>query len=90
LSDARKIYSQTLGGENWSAIQITTAAGLCAVVDMHFQGALPQQGFVRQEQVAFPDFIANRFGCHYQSDVKPRWGREADKADARAEESSDE
>ena len=36
VSDARKIYGQSIDGEAWSAIQITTAAGICAVVDLHF------------------------------------------------------
>ena len=39
-SDARKIYQQTIDGEVWSAIQVTTAAGVCAVVDLHFAGQL--------------------------------------------------
>lgn len=68
-SDARKIYQQTLDGEIWSAIQITTAAGLCAVVDLHREGKLPNTGFVTQEQVPYPVFIANRFGKHY--DARP-------------------
>jgi len=66
-SDARKIYHHEVGDENWSAIQITTAAGICAAVDLHLGGRLPRQGFVRQEDVKFDDFIANRFGRHYQS-----------------------
>lgn len=74
MSDARKIYSQTLDGENWSAIQITTAAGLCAVLDMHFNAALPEQGFVRQEQVSLESFLQNRFGRHYQDMQSPRLG----------------
>ena len=49
-----------------SAIQITTAAGICAAVDLFREGRLPQHGFVRQEQVALPDFLANRFGRAYQ------------------------
>jgi saccharopine dehydrogenase-like NADP-dependent oxidoreductase len=64
-SDARKIYHQMIGGEVWSAIQITTAAGICAVVDLHHEGRLPHRGFVRQEQIALPEFLANRFGRHY-------------------------
>ncbi len=70
LSDARKTYSQTIDEEPWSAIQVTTAAALCAVVDLHFNERLPQRGFVKQEDVAFDEFIENRFGQHYQSDVK--------------------
>ncbi len=47
-SDARKIYSQKMKDEPWSAIQITTAAGLCAVLDLHVAGKLPVKGFVKQ------------------------------------------
>ena len=51
MSDARKIYHQQIGDEMWSAIQITTAAGICAVLDLHVAGRLPTRGLVRQEQV---------------------------------------
>ncbi len=66
-SDARKIYHQKIGDEMWSAIQITTAAGVCAVMDLHLAGRLPSRGLVRQEDVAFNDFLANRFGAYYES-----------------------
>ena len=66
ISDARKIYGQTIGDEAWSAIQITTAAGVCAVVDMHAEGKLSGQGLVRQEQVGLEEFLDNRFGQHYK------------------------
>jgi saccharopine dehydrogenase-like NADP-dependent oxidoreductase len=72
-SDARKIYHQVVADENWSAIQITTAAGICAVLDMHATGELPRQGFVRQEQVDFERFIANRFGRYYESKMASRF-----------------
>jgi len=72
LWDARKVYHQEHDDEVWSAIQITTAAGICAVLDLHMTGQLPTTGFVRQEQVEFPAFLANRFGKHYvASGVKP-------------------
>jgi len=66
LTDARKIYHQTWEGEVWSAIQITTAAGICAVLDLHVAGRLPQRGLVRQEQIDFQEFIGNRFGKHFE------------------------
>ena len=34
VSDARTIYSQLIDGEAWSAIQITTAAGVCGALDL--------------------------------------------------------
>ncbi|HEY3495524.1 MAG TPA: saccharopine dehydrogenase C-terminal domain-containing protein [Polyangiaceae bacterium] len=67
VSDARKIYNSTLNGENWSAIQITTASGLCVLLDLHRQGAFPEGGFVRQEQVKLATFLENRFGEHYRA-----------------------
>jgi saccharopine dehydrogenase-like NADP-dependent oxidoreductase len=64
-SFARKIYSRTLDGHLHSAIQITTAAGICAMVDLLREGALPDRGFVRQEDADLDRFLANRFGRHY-------------------------
>jgi saccharopine dehydrogenase-like NADP-dependent oxidoreductase len=66
ISDARKTYHQTIDGENWSAIQVTTAAGMCTVVDLHFAGKLPKSGFVKQEEVDLDVFLANRFGRYYE------------------------
>jgi len=64
-SFAKKIYSNTLATRPYSAIQITTAAGVCAMVDLVREGALPQRGFVRQEDADLERFLANRFGRHY-------------------------
>jgi saccharopine dehydrogenase-like NADP-dependent oxidoreductase len=64
-SYANKIYSQTISGKQWSAIQVTTAAGICGVLDLLAEGKLPQKGFVRQEDVSYDDFINNRFGQYY-------------------------
>jgi saccharopine dehydrogenase-like NADP-dependent oxidoreductase len=62
---ARKIYSATIGGHLRSAIQITTASSLAAMLDLLVQGVLPQSGFVRQEQVPLAAFLSNRFGAVY-------------------------
>jgi saccharopine dehydrogenase-like NADP-dependent oxidoreductase len=64
-SYAKKVYAHEIGGKLMSAIQITTAAGICAMVDMMVAGKLPKKGFVRQEQAELPDFLANRFGKVY-------------------------
>ena len=64
-SYAKKIYSQTIGDRLMSAIQITTAAGICAMCDMLVEGKLPQKGFVRQEDATLGDFLNNRFGRYY-------------------------
>jgi saccharopine dehydrogenase-like NADP-dependent oxidoreductase len=62
---ANKIYSQAVGGEVRSAIQITTAAGICGVLDLLAQGELPARGFVRQEEIALDRFLEGRFGRYY-------------------------
>ncbi len=71
VTDARKVYHGDVFQEPWSAIQITTAAGMCAVVDLHHKGALPDRGFVRQEQVGLDAFLANRFGKAYEQYARP-------------------
>ncbi len=63
---ARKIFADRNEQAPLSAIQITTAASICAAVDLFREGKLPQAGFIRQEQVKLPDFLANRFGSAYQ------------------------
>jgi saccharopine dehydrogenase-like NADP-dependent oxidoreductase len=67
-SAARKIYSQVVGGQLMSAIQVTTAAGICAMCDLLVEGKLPQKGFVRQEEAKLADFLANRFGRYYETE----------------------
>jgi saccharopine dehydrogenase-like NADP-dependent oxidoreductase len=62
---AHKIYAGQRAGRMLSAIQITTASGICAVLDMLAGGALRTAGFVRQEEIALADFLANRFGSAY-------------------------
>jgi saccharopine dehydrogenase-like NADP-dependent oxidoreductase len=62
---AKKIYAQQIDGRLFSAIQVTTAAGICAMVDLLVNGKLPQAGFVRQEEASLPAFLGNRFGAYY-------------------------
>lgn len=71
LTDARKIYQQSLAGRTWSAIQITTAASVCAALDLHVAGRLPNSGLIKQEDVDYDAFITNRFGQYY-CDPSPR------------------
>lgn len=61
---ARIIGTQVVG-HTLSAIQLTTAAGICTALDLVAQGRLPQRGFVGQESVLLADFLANRFGVAY-------------------------
>ena len=64
---AKKVYHRNIGGFDWGAIQITTASGLCAALDLVANKKISQTGFIRQEDIPFDIFIENRFGRHYHS-----------------------
>jgi saccharopine dehydrogenase-like NADP-dependent oxidoreductase len=64
-SFVRKIYPQSIAGRLRSAIQVSTASSLCAMLDLLASGRLAQRGFVRQEDVPLADFLGNRFGRVY-------------------------
>ncbi|RNJ41843.1 saccharopine dehydrogenase [Mesorhizobium erdmanii] len=63
---ANKIYSTQIGGRTTSAIQVTTASSICAVLDLLAGGNIPASGFVRQEDIALDAFLRNRFGVYYR------------------------
>jgi saccharopine dehydrogenase-like NADP-dependent oxidoreductase len=63
-----KVFAQPVGGRMKSAIQITTAGAVCAVLDLLADGALPQSGFIRQEDIPLAQFLGNRFGAFYAAD----------------------
>jgi saccharopine dehydrogenase-like NADP-dependent oxidoreductase len=66
-----KIYPQLIAGRLWSAIQVTTAAGICAVADLVVTQAQYYAGFVPQERFRLPQILQNRFGRYYsQGDTK--------------------
>lgn len=62
----KKIYPQTIAGKLWSAIQVTTASGLCGAVDLVLQNPESYQGFVTQETFPLKSFLSNRFGEYFQ------------------------
>lgn len=59
------IYPQEIAGKLWSAIQVTTASGVCAVVDLVLKNPSAYKGLVKQEQFKLTDVLANRFGKAY-------------------------
>ena len=67
-SYASKIYDSEINGLHLSAIQITTASGILAVLDLLAAGSLPEKGLVRQEDVNLSDFLSNRFGQYFRSE----------------------
>ncbi|HSM29246.1 MAG TPA: saccharopine dehydrogenase C-terminal domain-containing protein [Woeseiaceae bacterium] len=60
-----KVYPQVVAGRLWSAIQVTTAAGICAVIDIVLLNPDNYHGFVAQEQFRLEDVLENRFGRYY-------------------------
>jgi saccharopine dehydrogenase-like NADP-dependent oxidoreductase len=60
-----QVYPQVVAGRLWSAIQITTAAGICSIIDIVLTDPTHYQGFVAQEQFRLQDILENRFGRYY-------------------------
>ncbi|WP_084540039.1 saccharopine dehydrogenase C-terminal domain-containing protein [Azorhizobium doebereinerae] len=50
------------GTPEMSAIQLTTAAGCVAMVELFLMGQLPAKGFVRQEEAGLADFLSTQAG----------------------------
>jgi saccharopine dehydrogenase-like NADP-dependent oxidoreductase len=64
-SYANAVYPQEIAGHLWSAIQVTTSAGIAAVVDLVLKKPDAYQGLVKQERFSLTDVLANRFGKAY-------------------------
>lgn len=60
------LYPTEYYGHKFSAIQMTTAAGICTVVDLVLKEK-KLKGLVKQEQISLDQFLANRFGKYYAS-----------------------
>lgn len=65
VTNVRKIYNQSLYSQELSSIQITTASGLCTVLDLVVNKTIKTSGFVKQEEINIEDFLSNRFGKEY-------------------------
>lgn len=61
----KKFYSEEIGGKLWSAIQLTTASGICSALDLVINNPKKYSGFVKQEQISFDDLKNNQFGAYY-------------------------
>jgi saccharopine dehydrogenase-like NADP-dependent oxidoreductase len=62
----KKIYPLCIKGKLWSAIQVTTASGLCAVADLVLAAPERYRGFITQESFPLQDVLNNRFGACYR------------------------
>jgi saccharopine dehydrogenase-like NADP-dependent oxidoreductase len=54
-----------LDGRAWRAIAWTTAASVCAVVELVAAGRLPARGFLKQEEIPLADFLDTANGRLY-------------------------
>lgn len=63
----RKVPATTMFGRIWPAIELTTAAGVCGMVELHATGALPATGLIRQEQCSLRAFNQTIFGMAYEN-----------------------
>jgi len=52
-------------GKERRTIAWTTAASICAVVEMVHSGALPDKGFIKQEEIPLSTFLATQNGRLY-------------------------
>ena len=58
----RSFHPIDINGKKWRAISWTTAASIAAVVEMVADQQLPQQGFLKQEEIDFSTFLETQNG----------------------------
>jgi saccharopine dehydrogenase-like NADP-dependent oxidoreductase len=58
------------GKPELGAIQLTTAAGCVAMVELFLLGKLPAKGFVRQEDASLSDFLSTREGSRLAKEAR--------------------
>jgi len=66
----QKIYPRTIAGKLWSAIQVTTAAGICSVMELVFEQPERYRGFVTQETFELSSILGSRFGKVFAGEVE--------------------
>jgi len=79
----KKFYPKIINGLKWSAIQLTTACGICSVMDLVLSNPERYTGFVKQEQFSLDDLIGSRFGEYFGS-VSPLQGGSGSSAKSHA------
>lgn len=64
------IYNNKINGRHLSAIQLTTAAGVCTPLDLLLTGKLKNsRGMIKCEEISLIDFLNNRFGQHFKDEM---------------------
>ena len=61
----KKFLPLTIQGLPWSAIQASTASGLCAVLDLVLQDKKNIKGLFLQETLPLEAVLKNRFGRYF-------------------------
>ncbi len=64
-SRAIRIPAQSFAGRWRTAIALSTAASVCATLELLIAGDIGGAGVIRQEQIPLERFLANRFGAVY-------------------------
>jgi len=62
----REFHPLEIEGKSWRAISWTTAASVVSVIEMVASGKLPQKGFIKQEEIAFNDFLSTDCGSFFK------------------------
>jgi saccharopine dehydrogenase-like NADP-dependent oxidoreductase len=57
----------TIDGQHWRAISWTTAASLCAVIELVAKKKLPQKGFIKQEEINFSELLSTSYGKYFKN-----------------------
>lgn len=58
-------YPIDIDGQPWNAISWTTAASVCAIVEMVHNGSIASKGFVKQEMISLDAFLKTNNGRLY-------------------------
>jgi saccharopine dehydrogenase (NAD+, L-lysine-forming) len=62
----RSVRATEIWGRTWPAIELTTAAGVCGMVELHRAGKLKKTGLIKQEDCSLRDFNETLFGLGYE------------------------
>lgn len=66
ITEVFEVPAAIEGQRLWTAIQRTTASGICVAVDLHCNKKLPSKGFVRQEDISFNAFLESPMARCYR------------------------
>lgn len=59
------IPNQYVEKKHFTGIQLTTAGSVCAVIELHSEGKLPNSGFVMQEDIPYEEYVKSNFLNYY-------------------------